>query len=308
MTDICVHAAAGWDWRGHKSKARCGAVYFAHERADLVKRRLLAYQHQHGLTSLPIFVVGKVVNILDPADVERMVATIRAAEDRFGHEVGLVPLDTYAKAIAAGGGDEDKARDQGLALANLRRIQERTGVHVALIGHTGKDERRCARGSNAHLGDVDVMVQIRGNGEVKTAEIMKANDQPEGVLTSFQLKSYSFGLDEDGEPITTAIVSAGAPVTVASKPEPKRLGHGAQIVLKALNEALLECGEVPPASNHLPNGQRAVTVEQLRTYAYRMGVSAGETRAQQKAFRTGLAALVAANAVKVWDPFVVLLS
>jgi hypothetical protein len=35
-----------------------------------------------------------------------------------------------------------------------------------LIGHTGKDETMGSRGSNAILGDVDVMVTITANGEI----------------------------------------------------------------------------------------------------------------------------------------------
>jgi hypothetical protein len=37
MTDMAVHLASGMDWRGYQSKEVCGVVYFALERADLVK-------------------------------------------------------------------------------------------------------------------------------------------------------------------------------------------------------------------------------------------------------------------------------
>jgi len=55
---------------------------------------------------------------------------------------GLIVIDTYAKGIAANGGDEDKARDQNRAAANLRRVQSLVDIHIALVGHTGKDESR----------------------------------------------------------------------------------------------------------------------------------------------------------------------
>ena len=44
--------------------------------------------------------------------VDAIIATISEAEQRFGSEVGLAIFDTYSKGIAAGGGDEDKAKDQ----------------------------------------------------------------------------------------------------------------------------------------------------------------------------------------------------
>ena len=42
LTDISVHLANGRDWRGYRTKERCGVLYFALERGDLVKRRLAA--------------------------------------------------------------------------------------------------------------------------------------------------------------------------------------------------------------------------------------------------------------------------
>jgi hypothetical protein len=57
--------------------------------------------------------------------------------------VGSIVFDIYPKAIALG--DEDKAKDQGKAIRHLSLIKERYPLHVALVGHTGKDERRGAR-------------------------------------------------------------------------------------------------------------------------------------------------------------------
>ena len=106
--------------------------------------------------------------------------------------------------------------------ANVQRVKNNTGVHVALIGHTGKDESRGARGSNALLGDVDVMVTISGE-EIKTATVTKANDAPEGELFSFKSEVHQFGIDEDGDPITVNIVSSeevsGQPVRKFSEPK-----------------------------------------------------------------------------------------
>jgi hypothetical protein len=47
----------------------------------------------------------------------------------------LLIVDTLAKAIAAGGGDENTAKDQGKVYANLDRVKERRSVHVALACH-----------------------------------------------------------------------------------------------------------------------------------------------------------------------------
>lgn len=76
---------------------------------------------------------------------------------------------------------------------------DKANIHIATAGHTGKDVSRGERGSNAKLADVDLQVQIDGE-TIKTATVVKANDQPLGLLTGFQLEPYDFGLDEDGDP------------------------------------------------------------------------------------------------------------
>jgi hypothetical protein len=206
LTEIAVHCAGRIDWRGHRAKEACGVVAFALERADLFKRRLRVYHQRDGLRGLPIAVADAVIDLLDPSCIETIVSTVQAAEQQFGVSVGLIIIDTYAKGIAANGGDEDKARDQNRAAANLRKVHSLLDVHIALVGHTGKDETRGARGSNAHVGDVDVMVQISGD-KIKIAQVIKGNDTPERELAQFKLEPFELGRDEDGDPITTSIVS-----------------------------------------------------------------------------------------------------
>ncbi|WP_426608643.1 AAA family ATPase [Bradyrhizobium sp. McL0616] len=248
VTEISVHAAGKRDWRGHRAKEACGVVVFALERADLFKRRLSAYQKRDGLHDLPIAVADAIIDLLSPTCVETIVSTVWAAEQKFGIRVGIVVIDTYAKGIAANGGDEDKARDQNRAAANLRNVHlrlgdddqeapDRGGVNILLVGHTGKDETRGARGSNAHVGDVDVMVQISGD-TIKVAEVIKGNDQAERQIAQFKLEPLELGRDEDGDAITTAIVSTDA---VEAQPAPQarepKLTPNQRTMLTLLHEA-----------------------------------------------------------------------
>ena len=147
--DLTVHVAAGLDWRGYKSKDKCGVVYFALERADLVRRRLAGHRLRDGLDNLPIAVAGHIINLMHAGCVDIIVETIREAEKVFGCSVGLIVFDVYPKGVAAGGGDENQAKDQGIAITNLARVKELTGVHIMNVAHTGKDESRSTRGSNS---------------------------------------------------------------------------------------------------------------------------------------------------------------
>jgi hypothetical protein len=303
MAEASICAAANLDWHGKRCKGAVGVVYFALERADLVMRRLQAHRERMGLANLPIAVVSCTINLMNPKTVPIVVATIREAEICFGMPAGLIVLDTFAKLIAAGGGDEDRAKDQGAVFANVQRVKEQADVHVALIGHTGKDESRGARGSNAILGEADVMVKLSGE-QIRTATILKANELPEGPLFSFKSELHEFGTDEDGDPISVNIVCPSDEPGASSEPRRSaRLPKAAQTALRALRAAVDECGQVPSASNHVPPHVRTVTVDQWRTYAYRMGISATDTtpRAQQAAFKRAVEQLVGTGHVSCWD-------
>jgi hypothetical protein len=81
-----------------------------------------------------------------------------------------------------------------------------------------------------------------------------------------------------------------------------RLTKAAQTALRALVEAVSECGVVPPPSNHIPARVRVVTVDQWRDYAYRMGISTSkEDRAKQQAFKRSSEHLIGGGHVGFWD-------
>jgi hypothetical protein len=212
-----------------------------------------------------------------------ILAAIREAEEHLAIKIGLVIIDTYAKGIAIGGGDEDKAKDQGRCLANLRRVQETINVHIAIVGHTGKDESRGGRGSNAHQADTDVQVQISGDGAVKTAKIIKANDQPGGVLLQFAIRSEVMGYDEDGDEISVGILS-DEEIRVAPKASawPRSLSQ----LFDAITSATFDEG-----FDHKINGGptvRAVVLEKVRAVYRRNYVVGPDSKNPEEAVNKAL--------------------
>jgi RecA-family ATPase len=149
MASAAIAIASGADWFGRRNKEKCSALYWALERNDLAERRLRADATS---MDLPIAVVSDVIDIVNGRDNAKVIATIKELEEATGYSVGLVIFDTFSKLIAAGNGDEDKARDQNKLFANIQRIKNQTDIHVALVGHTGKEESRGHRGSNASRG------------------------------------------------------------------------------------------------------------------------------------------------------------
>jgi hypothetical protein len=314
LADLALHAAEGTDWRGHRSKEKVVVLYFALERKELVKRRMRAHERppiqlemkdgkletrkpDRARTNLPIAVAGSAIDLLSPASVDIIVETICAAKAHYGRPVGLIIIDTFNKGIAMGGGDENAAKDQNIAAANLQQVQDQTDVHIALIGHTGKDESRGARGSNAHLGDVDMMVQISLAGDVRTAAITKINDGMECVLTRFRVKEVTLGYDEDGDPITTAIVSDEVPTggwTGLNKRQAR--------AMHMLEDALAEGGEPAPPGSGYPKGATVVPIVLWRDHCLRGGLFMGvKMESARRAFRRAVDDLTGLRRIGVWD-------
>jgi hypothetical protein len=303
LTDLSIHKAGDMDWRGYRTKGgTCGVVYFALERADLVKRRLLAHKLRDGLPELPIAVSGRIIDLMSVTCVDVIVDTIRRAEQDFGLGAGLAIIDTYSKGIAGGGGDENKAKDQNIVAANLRRVIERAHIHIAAVGHTGKDPSRGERGSNAHLADVDLQIEIRGD-KTKTAMITQANDQPVGVLTGFRLEPFVFSPDEDGDPIQTFIISRE--ILTASDQARQGMSDRQKLALDALHETILSCGQDAPPEYHLPHGSKVAAADQWKEELFRRSVldrDAKNPRARFHELRNALAArnLIGTRDDQVW--------
>ena len=169
LLDMAFHITMRRPWRGHEyvyAKDEVEAlqepraiIYFALERDGLVRARMGAYKARDKPgVPLPVAVITSSIDLLDPACVDQIANTIYEMEQKTRVPVGLLIFDTFSKAIA--NGDEDKAQTQNLAAANLKRIHEEFNVHIATIGHTGKNANAGERGSNAREGHVDLQIQI----------------------------------------------------------------------------------------------------------------------------------------------------
>ena len=84
LASAAIHVALGRDWFGKKNKQAVGVVYFALERADLVKRRLAAHRKGLGLPEdepIPIVIISGMLDLMNPATVPLVVEAVRRAEE-----------------------------------------------------------------------------------------------------------------------------------------------------------------------------------------------------------------------------------
>ena len=64
---VATYVAAGRENRhGFKIKMQCAAVFFAMERADLVRKRIWAECQRQRLDDVPVAVCARLVNLMDP--------------------------------------------------------------------------------------------------------------------------------------------------------------------------------------------------------------------------------------------------
>jgi hypothetical protein len=181
----------------------------------------------------------------------------------------LVVIDTLARSMGAG--DENTAKDAAMFVRNCDLIREATGAHVMVIHHTGKDEERGARGSSALRAAVDNEIQVTSEWEILSR---KQRDQEPPEPLHFKLRSVTLGMDEDGEPVTSAVVDA----TDAPAPTRKPIRGKNEVAIQALNDALRDHGTTR-SGNCYPSNRKVVDVDHWREACGVHGLTTGATDA-----------------------------
>jgi len=85
----------------------------------------------------------------------------------------LVVFDTYARCLF--GGDENAAKDTGIAIQHCAKIQRGLDCAVTLVHHTNKAERG-ERGSSAMRGAADAMIEMSDTDGIIRVMCSKAKD------------------------------------------------------------------------------------------------------------------------------------
>jgi hypothetical protein len=117
----------------------------------------------------------------------------------------LVIIDTLARAMR--GTDEASFADMSRAIAGADYIRAKTGAHVIIVHHTGKDKARGARGHSDLIGAPDLIVEISRDGEARQARVTENRNGPEGEGIRFTLKPVETGLEtRRGKPVVSAVV------------------------------------------------------------------------------------------------------
>lgn len=283
--DIAMHIASDKPWRGLKVNGG-PVLYIAAEGGAGVRNRLAAIKRDRPeLAAAPFTLLSVGLDLHGQGDALAVCEIIPAENP------ALVVVDTLARSMGAG--DENTAKDAAMFVRNCDLIREATGAHVMVIHHTGKDEERGARGSSALRAAVDNEIQVTADWAVISRK-QRDHEPPEPLC--FKLRSVTLGMDEDGDPVTSAVVDAAEP----PKPERKPLSGKNEVAMQALYDALRDHGETK-IGNKYPGNRKVVHVDHWRAACDVHGLTTGVSdSAARTAFKRAKDKLMDMDEVREW--------
>jgi AAA domain len=297
--DLVMHCALSrTEYRGYRVVGG-PVVYCAFEGQEGFKARVEAFRREHEISGpVSFFLIAS-----DAKLVRDHRALINDIRDQIGDTAPVaVVLDTLNRSID---GSESKDQDMGAYLDAASAIQRAFECVVLIVHHCGVDGTR-PRGHTSITGTCEAQIAVsRDAADNVVVEVEYMKDGPAGARFTSKLKVVDVGYNEDGDLLTSCVITAMDESELPARPKKIKLTPAATIARRALSEAILKEGQNPPAAAPAPLGSKGVEIKVWREQAYRRGISAGETeRAKQLAFKRACAQLLALSQVGVWEEFV----
>ena len=158
--DIAGCVASGLPWLGARVLASSPVIMVQAEASAGSGARILAWKQAHNLPlteSIGLWTWRGPVNLLDDKNVRLFVEAVRPKHP------GLIVLDTWARCLP--GGDENSAKDTGVAIGNVDFISRELDAFVLALHHVNAAGER-ERGSTALRGAVDSLLMLSPSDDV----------------------------------------------------------------------------------------------------------------------------------------------
>lgn len=198
--DLAHAIATGREWHG-KKVAKGPVVYVAYEGLGGLPDRLKALEQRYGLAADLHIADGGKYDMCSREGRAALGADIKATCQPL-----LVIFDTFARALALSGGDENSAKDVGLFNQAVAGLIETFGTSVMVIHHTGHNNTDRARGSSAVFGALDTEIKVAAFA----VEATKQRDLQEGPVFAFKYATAAVGMDVDGDLIESCTIDTMA--------------------------------------------------------------------------------------------------
>jgi KaiC/GvpD/RAD55 family RecA-like ATPase len=231
IADIALRIAADMDVDG-RAVQPCPTVYVAAEGQTGFRKRVKAFQKKHAApNNVPFALVPSSVDLFDAkSDLPRLFDAIDDAAARFDQQPGLIVVDTLAATF--GSGDEN-TKDMVGYVNNLAKLRDRYSATVAVVHHRPKDHtNNTPRGHGSLAGAMDTILLVEAS-KLKIATVTKQKDAEAELPITFDLETVMLGHDDDGEPVTSAVVTY-----FRTQAGGKPLAKQAQAILTLLTDLL----------------------------------------------------------------------
>lgn len=194
--DLACHVATGKDWHGRKvDKGR--AIYLAAEGLSGLALRLRAWELHHGLKADGLLIYPEALQVAGEDWPLFVACCVKLGAD-------LIVIDTQARVTA--GTEENSNSEMGQMVARLDGLRMATGGTVLLIHHLTKGSG-APRGASAVNGAMDTELVVSKKASTVSVDVDKQKDAEEAEPVEFELKSVHLGVDDDGEPISSAVLT-----------------------------------------------------------------------------------------------------
>jgi len=180
--DWGLSVATGLAWLGHEVM-QGEVVYIYAEGARGLARRANAWLREHGVADAQLFrAVPVAVPIPDPRERSEFVKAVRSVS----RDAQLIIIDTLARNF--GDGNESLAQDMNGFVNGCDHLRaEFPGATVLVVHHSGKDQKKGARGSLALQGATDAVFALTRAGDARRLMNEKQKDGEEAKPISLEL-------------------------------------------------------------------------------------------------------------------------
>lgn len=187
--DVAFAIATGRTWLGADTY-KGSVLYVAAEGGRRFKRRLQAIlKHQPTEGHIPFELIDEAIDLRsDDAHMKALIAICNDIKN-----VELIVIDTLSRALS--GGDENSSVDMGKLVSTLDIIRQKTGAHLMVVHHSGKDQARGARGHSLLRAATDTELEL---SDQKELWVRKQRDL-EQPIDPFRFKLDSTVLKQDGQ-------------------------------------------------------------------------------------------------------------
>lgn len=291
VTDMACHVAKGMDWHGRKVRQGL-VVYVAAERKKLTERRMMAFRKKHGVTDVPLLIIGGRLDFTkDLVDAKALMAAVKEAEVAVDMKCVWIIIDTLTRVFGAG--DQNASKDMSRFVQSCDEILVGTSAHVTAIHHSAWSGER-GKGAIDLDGAVDASFMVKKEHGKYKLVCDGTNDGEEGDILAFTMESVEIGIDEEGEPTTAPVVVAADGAGPGEKLSNAVRGHNNR-AFEVLQDLIATVG-IPPEGPHFPDEVLVVREESWRQAYYADDKDAKQDTLRAR-FKRALASLVETNKV-----------